>query len=126
MKVDLFVVHENDIVELVIKIMEWRNFSRMPVEGQKGELLGLLTRSRIERLIEEDESVKEKLVREVMIKNVIVAEPEDTLHDTINRMKRFKVGCLPVVKRNELIGIITETDIIKILKQKGNLDEYAT
>ena len=59
-----------------------------------------------------------------MIKNVIIAEPDDDLDESIKRMKRFKVGCLPVVKRNELIGIITETDIINVLIKKGNIDEY--
>lgn len=124
MTTDLLVVRENDILELVIKIMEWRKIRRMPVEGMKGELIGLLTKSRIERLIEEDKSVKHKLVKDVMIKNVIVAEPDDELDASIKRMKRFKVGCLPVIKRNELIGIITETDIINVLIKKGNLDEY--
>lgn len=124
MTTDLLVVRENDILELVIKIMEWRKIRRMPVEGMKGELIGLLTKSRIERLIKEDESVKYKLVKEVMIKNVIVAELDDDLDASIKRMKRFKVGCLPVIKRNELIGIITETDIINVLTKKGNIDEY--
>jgi predicted transcriptional regulator len=124
MSTDLMVVKENDIVELVIKIMEWRKINRMPVEGLKGELKGLLTRSRIERLIEEDESIKFKLVKDVMIKNVIVAEPNDDLNESIKRMKRFKVGCLPVVQRNELIGIITETDVINVLEKKGNIDEH--
>jgi CBS domain-containing protein len=124
MSIDLFVVRENDILELVINIMKWRKISRMPVEGLKGDLVGLLTRSRIERLIEEDETIKYKLVKEVMIKNVIVAEPDDDLDESIKRMKRFKVGCLPVVQRNELIGIITETDVINVLEKKGNIDEY--
>jgi len=124
MSTDLLVVKENDIVELVIKIMEWRKIRRMPVEGLKGELIGLLTRSRIEKLIKDDESIKQKLVKEIMIKNVIVAEPNDDLDESIKRMKRFKVGCLPVVQRNELIGIITETDVINVLKKKGNIDEY--
>jgi CBS domain-containing protein len=124
MSTDLVVVREDDILELVIRIMEWRSISRMPVEGLKGELKGLLTRSRIERLIKEDESIKFKLVKEVMIKNVIVAEPNDELDISIKRMKRFKVGCLPVVQRDELVGIITETDIINVLEKKGNIDEY--
>lgn len=124
MTTDLFVVREDDIIELVIKIMEWRKIGRMPVEGLKGELIGLLTRSRIERLIEEDSSVNQKLVKEVMIKNVIIAEPHDSLEESIQRMKRFQVGCLPVIQRNELIGIITEGDIVKVLEKKGNIDEY--
>ena len=96
----------------------------MPVEGSEGELVGLITKSRLKRLEEEGQDINHMLVKDVMIKNVIFAEPEDKLDESIQRMKRFKVGCLPVVQRNELVGIITETDIINILEKKGNLDEY--
>jgi CBS domain-containing protein len=123
MTTDLFVVRETDMVQLVLKIMEWRNFNRMPVEGSKGQLIGLLTHSRLRRLIENDPSIKTKLVKEVMIKDVKTAVPDEKLNNAIDRMKKYKVGCLPVVKDKTLIGIITETDIIKIMKKNGGIRE---
>jgi CBS domain-containing protein len=124
MTTDLVVIRENDIVKLVIKIMEWRKIKRMPVEGLKGELVGILTRSRIERLMKDDPKIRHKMVKDIMIKNVIIAEPHDSLEESIYQMKRFKVGSLPVVQRNELIGIITEGDIEKVLIKKGKFNEY--
>ena len=120
---DLFVVRETDMVQLVLKIMEWREFSRMPVEGPKGQLIGLLTRSHLLKRIENDPSVKSKLVKDVMIKDVITAEPDDSLGKAIEKMKLHKVGCLPVISRRILIGIITETDIIKIVTENDNWSE---
>jgi CBS domain-containing protein len=108
------------MVQLVLKIMEWREFSRMPVEGPKGQLIGLLTRSHLLKRIENDPTVKSKLVKDVMIKNVITAEPDDSLGKAIEKMKLHKVGCLPVISRRILIGIITETDIIKIVTENDN------
>jgi CBS domain-containing protein len=123
MTTDLFVVRETDMVQLVLKIMEWRRFSRMPVEGTKGQLVGLLTRSQLQRLIEKDPSVKTKLVKEVMIKDVKTADPDENLSKVIDRMKKFQVGCLPVIRRKILIGIITETDIIKIVTENDTWSE---
>lgn len=120
MTTDLFVVHETDMVNLVLKIMEWRNFSRMPVEGPKGQLIGLLTRSHLQKRIDIDPTVKTKLVKDVMIKKVITTEPDAGLNKAINTMKLHNVGCLPVVRRKILIGIITETDIIKIVTENDN------
>lgn len=123
MTTDLFVVRETDMVQLVLKIMEWRHFNRMPVEGPKGQLIGLLTHSRLKRLIEEDASVKEKLVGDVMIKDVKTADPDEKLQYAVDKMKKYKVGCLPVVRDNTLIGIITETDIIKIITENDSWTE---
>jgi CBS domain-containing protein len=117
---DLFVVRETDMVHLVMKIMEWRHFHRMPVEGNKGQLLGLLTRSQLHGLIKKDPSVKNKLVGEVMIKQVITTNPDEKISQAINKMKKHQVGCLPVIRRKVLIGIITETDIIKMITENDS------
>lgn len=120
---DLFVVREGDMVHLVLKIMEWRNFNRMPVEGTKGQLIGLLTRSQLKKKIESDEAVKTQLVCDVMIEDVITVDPDDSLTSAIDKMKKFQVGCLPVVRDDLLVGIITETDIIKIVTENDNWSE---
>ena len=32
-------------------------------------------------------------------------------------MRRFKIGCLPVVEEGRLIGIVTEYDILQLVEQ---------
>ena len=123
MSTDLFVVRETDMVQLVLKIMEWRNINRMPVEGSKGQLIGLLTRSHIKKLIAKDPLIRESFVRDAMIKKVIVASPDDKLSDAIDKMKLNQVGCLPVVRRKVLVGIITETDLIKIATENDTWND---
>lgn len=120
MTTDLFVVREADVVKLVLKIMEWRKFSRMPVEGIKGEFIGLLTRSQLNRLIDKDPSIENAFVEDAMIKDVQTADPDDLLIDAIEKMKKHKVGSLPVVRKGVLVGIITETDIINIIAENDN------
>jgi predicted transcriptional regulator len=122
MSTDLFVVRETDMVQLVLKIMEWRNINRMPVEGIKGQLVGLLTMSHIKKCIEKDPSVKNSSVKEVMIKDVFVIGPDDKLINAIDIMNEKQVGCLPVLRKKTLIGIITETDLMKIMTENDSLN----
>ena len=51
-------------------------------------------------------------VREMMTTNVATAEPDSTLEEVATMMKDENVGAIPVVDDDELIGIITDRDIV--------------
>ncbi|MFT5386104.1 MAG: CBS domain-containing protein, partial [Saprospiraceae bacterium] len=51
---------------------------------------------------------------DIMIKNPTTITPETTILDAMDLMRKTQVGCLPVVKGKELIGIITEMDFLRI------------
>jgi CBS domain-containing protein len=54
-------------------------------------------------------------VRDIMTTKVAVIEPDGTLSDAALRMIDWKIGALPVVDHGRLTGIITETDLLKVL-----------
>jgi CBS domain-containing protein len=43
--------------------------------------------------------------------------PQSTIHDAANTMLVHKIGGLPVVEEGTLLGIITESDIFRMLVQ---------
>ena len=49
-----------------------------------------------------------------MIKNPLTISPDATIIEAMSKMRDNKIGCLPVVKNGELIGIITEMDFLRI------------
>lgn len=51
-------------------------------------------------------------VREVMTTNVVTAMPETTLEEIAMMMKTEDTGAIPVVDEGELIGIVTDRDIV--------------
>ncbi|HYH00666.1 MAG TPA: CBS domain-containing protein [Terriglobales bacterium] len=51
-------------------------------------------------------------IRDIMTTEIEVAEPEDTLEDVAVMMRDQDVGAIPVVEDDELIGIITDRDIV--------------
>ena len=49
-----------------------------------------------------------------MIQDPITIEPSSTILNAMQIMRKNKIGCLPVVKEGELIGIITEMEFLHI------------
>ena len=50
-----------------------------------------------------------------MTKNLIATTPDTPLTDAVAIFHENRLGCLPVVENGCLVGIITTTDVIRIL-----------
>ncbi|MGC9516775.1 MAG: CBS domain-containing protein [Methanomicrobiales archaeon] len=51
-----------------------------------------------------------------MTTEVITTKPEDSVVDALNKITINNIGRLPVVKDHELVGIISKTDIVRVLE----------
>ena len=117
MQTDLFTVQKDDIIELVAEMMDWREISFTPVEDKKGNLVGLVSSRLILRHLVNGERFLEKgkgTVKDVMIKNPTTISPNATILEAMAKMRETKIGCLPVVKNGELIGVITQMDFLRV------------
>ncbi len=116
METDLFTVRPDDIVELTAEMMDWRKIRYMPVEDEEGKLCGLITSRLLLRHFSRKTGIENEVttVKDVMIKTPMTAAPNTTIIEAMHTMRDNKVGCLPVVKEGELIGIITEMDFLRI------------
>ena len=117
MTTDLFTVQKDDILEFVADLIDWRRIRYVPVEDDKKHLVGLVTMRMIFRdyskSVNHDEEPPET-VEEMMIKNPITIHPEASIMEAMDIMDSQKIGCLPVVKNNRLVGIITEQNYMTI------------
>ncbi len=50
--------------------------------------------------------------KDVMVANVITIPPETRVCDAVRLMMERKIGCLPVVEDDRLVGLVTETDFL--------------
>ena len=64
---------------------------------------------------ERQEFMDELKVVEVMSRKLITASPDTTVREAARVMVSEKIGCLPVVNGNQLVGIVTETDLLEML-----------
>jgi CBS domain-containing protein len=117
MSTDLFTVQRDDLIELVAEIMDWRRIRYMPVENNKGELIGLVSSRILLRHFARMHGAEQQTltcVKDVMIEKPITVTPESTILEAMNKMREHRIGCLPVVKGKDLVGIITEMDFMRI------------
>lgn len=119
METDLFTVQEEDLLELVADMMDWRKLRYLPVEDDRGQLTGLITTRKLLRYFSRKDRLdaKEntfKTVQDLMITDIKTIEPDATIKDAMQLMRNGKLGCLPVVKGRELVGIITEMDFLQV------------
>jgi CBS domain-containing protein/gamma-glutamylcysteine synthetase len=117
MQTDLFTVQKDDIIGLVAEIMDWRKIRYMPVEDSKGNLVGLMTSRLILRHFTRNNALEEspsQYVKDIMVVKPITITPDTPIIEALDKMRKNKIGCLPVVKKKELVGIITEMDFLRI------------
>ncbi|HLP93246.1 MAG TPA: glutamate-cysteine ligase family protein [Saprospiraceae bacterium] len=119
MSTDLFTVQKEDLVALVAEIMDWRRIRYMPVENSKGELVGLISSRMLLRhfarhTVDPNEEPPVITVNDLMIEKPVTVTPETSILEAMNKMREHRIGCLPVVKSKELVGIITEMDFLRI------------
>ncbi|MCX6684464.1 MAG: CBS domain-containing protein [Methanoregula sp.] len=63
------------------------------------------------------------LVKDAMTKDPVVCTAETTLRDAVGLMRKHHIGGLPVMEDTELVGMITESDLISLLESERISDD---
>ena len=115
MDTHLLTVSKDDILEFAINLMEWKGIRYLPVE-KAGKLQGLISSKMILNYLATTKKTKNKFttVGDVMSTKPSVVKPDTSIVEAKKIMKKKKVGCLPVVLKGELIGVITENHYMNI------------
>jgi CBS domain-containing protein len=109
MTTDLFTVRPEDVIDLAANLMHWRH---VPVEDDEGNLVGIISHRDMLRLfaVGKTDENKELVVRDVMKPDLITISPQTPTLEALSLMREKNIGCLPVVKNEKLIGLITAYD----------------
>jgi acetoin utilization protein AcuB len=112
-------------LEQVCEIMHARNIRHLPVvEG--GRLVGVITDRDVHSATSAlclTPSQPKGLVREAMAKEVKTAHALDPVEDAARTMRSLKIGCLPVLDGETLVGIITGIDLLDALLRLTGVDQ---
>lgn len=114
MTTDLFTCQVDDPVAMVANLMIWERIRYVPVEDKDHRLLGLVTHRAVLRLLTDGGSARLTAVSDVMRKELVTVTPETPTVEAIRLMRRYRIGCLPVVMDDRLVGVITEEDFMDI------------
>lgn len=64
-----------------------------------------------------------KQVEEVMVTEIITTSPTTPIEDAARKLYEHRIGCLPVMEDDALVGIITETDLLRAFVELFGPDE---
>ncbi|MGQ9480924.1 CBS domain-containing protein [Chloroflexus sp.] len=113
--------------------MRARGIRRMPVVDKDGALVGIITRSDIEQAMSHPRSEEERrlarfslagqTVAEYMTPNPITVTADASIGEAATIMIRARVSGLPVMDNGRLIGIITESDIFRLVASTWSAEE---
>ena len=89
----------------------------MPVEDKDGRLVGLVCHRSLLRLVGrgfEANRGGDVAVKDIMKTDPVTVTPDTPTLEAIAIMRERRVGCLPVIEGDTLVGIITEHDLIQV------------
>ena len=118
------VIRENEGIDDALKMMRDNHVRRLPVLDKKGKLVGIVSDKDLlyaspspatSLSVHELHYLLSKLtVKEVMSSPVITVTEYTPLEEAARIMADSKIGGLPVMREDKVVGIITETDMFKI------------
>jgi CBS domain-containing protein len=125
MSTQLVTLSEEETVSLAEQLMEAVRVRHLPVLAPGDRLVGLVSdrdlmkaaASSLAHLSDDDDRAFKRTIeiRDVMTRDVVVVTPETPILEAAKQMRSRKIGCVPVVEGDNLVGILTETDLIDVL-----------
>jgi CBS domain-containing protein len=126
MRVQVVSVHPDDSLEHVAVTMQEQHVHHLPiVDGDR--VFGMVSDRDLRRIIGEERIEEEQFdrpidpylaptpIRNLIPDRVITIAPSRSLFDASDIMANHRIGSLPVTRQDHMIGIITDTDIIRVI-----------
>ena len=110
MNIRTITAQENDSMELVLRMMQWKNIHHVPILDIHMDLVGLLTWTDVGKYLDKPHKHVEN-IKDIMQTSLITVMPSTPLEEAASLMSDNKINCLPVVRNKKLVGIITTKDL---------------
>ena len=115
-----YIISPDATIAEALEIMRKNNIRRLPVV-KNGKLVGIVTEREMQEVtpskattlsvFELNYLLSKTKVSAVMTRDVITVSPDSLLEEAAVLMRDNRVGALPVIQDDRVVGIITETNI---------------
>jgi acetoin utilization protein AcuB len=105
-------ITEKTSIKEAIEVMKVNSIRHLPVTGEANMLVGFVTLADLRTgLI--PSMVAGLTLSDLMIKNPIIVDPDSEIEIAAQLIYKHKISGIPVVKKGKLVGIITESDMLR-------------
>jgi acetoin utilization protein AcuB len=123
MKRGLVTVTQGTPLEEAARLLKAHRIHHLPVVEEGGRLAGIVSDTDLRNATldgmfggpDRGDSGLPVTVGEIMTRDVVTLSPGDTLDDAMLALSQERIGALPVVEGDRLVGIITKADILSAL-----------
>ncbi len=126
MTTEVTTVQETDALIDAAMIFSRSTVRHLPVLRGK-QLVGVITERDVKRFApgllsgvssDQYQQVMESTpLARVMTREMLTVKADQPVSEAVNLLYSKRIGCLPVVENNELVGIITTTDMLRLMAQ---------
>lgn len=110
---NVLIVPQGMPVREVIDLMYSTKHLGFPVE-ERGQIMGMITLADVHKLAPLDREALQ--VRDIMTRGVISLPPSAPVIDALRIMSGSNIGRIPIMEGSQLVGIVTRTDIMKVIE----------
>ncbi len=106
-------------------LMEEKNIRHLPIVDDDKKLVGLVTRQALAQALPSDlnqfgpfvinYTLAKLQAHNIMVRDVVTVDPDTTVEGAARIMADKKIGCLLVMRDENLVGIITDGDLFSIM-----------
>ncbi len=112
---------------VVQEIMDWAKVRHVPVVDRHRRVIGIVSRGDILRAslssvddhfseVERKQYLTQVHVAAVMHQHVLTIDPDALVQEAAGLLRRTRIGCLPVVEEDRLVGIVTPYDLLRLVE----------
>ena len=128
-------IHTGASISETHRYMQEQNIRHLPAVDKSGKMVGLVAEDDLLKAepssatslsVWEIHSLLDRItVKQVMVRDVLTATEDMPIEEAAHLMLEHKIGCLPVMRDDKLVGIITESDLFRTFmelfsaRQKG-------
>ena len=124
---EVHTVKRNDELAIADELMKQKRVRHLPVLDEDGDVCAVVSqrdlfRGALLRALGYGSRAEELMLKQVAVKEAMSAEiqttaPDTPVADAARLMIERKIGCLPVIESGRLIGIVTETDFVRLVAE---------
>ncbi len=135
-KLNTLIEHKREIISIppdatvfdAIRVMAERAIGALMVI-ENGKAVGILSeRDYARKVILENKSSKETLVKDIMSSPLITSSPDDSMHTCMALMTEKRIRHMPVMEGDNLIAILSLGDLVRAVidEQKNTIQQLET